>query len=68
MQKVIDLLKQRRILSAVFGGIGMVLAMNGYSDFNASAATETTFKILSACSELLSMGLAIHSYFFPKKS
>jgi hypothetical protein len=67
MQNIATLLKQRRIWSAIFGAMALLLSMVGYNGFDASVATEAVLKIVDACSMLLSIGLAAHSYFFPKK-
>lgn len=68
MQNIATLLKQRRIWAAIFGGIAFLLNMAGYNGFDAAAATEAVLKVVEAISTLLSIGLAIHSYFFPKKA
>lgn len=66
MEKLITLLSQRRIWSALFGAVALLLTMAGYSGFDAGAATDAVLKIVDAVSIIISMGLAIHSYFFPK--
>ena len=66
MEKLITLLSQRRIWSALFGAVALLLTISGYTDFDANAATDAVLKVVDALSIMASMGLAIHSYFFPK--
>jgi len=68
MNKILVLLKQRRLWASIFAFIAIILPLFGVEvDFNADSATSAVMGVVEALIGLLAVVLPIWSFIKPKK-
>ena len=67
MNKLLELLVQRRVWSGIVGAGGFVLALFSVDLPNAEGLTEVLANFGAALAPLIAAALALHSFLFPKK-
>ena len=67
MDKVIEVLKSRRVWAGICAILSLLLAKAGYLDFNPSTTTDLIMSTINDVSSLCAIVLPILSYLNPKK-
>lgn len=67
MNKILELLKQRRVWAGLFATIALILPLVGVNiSLDANSLTDAVMKLVDAISSLLAIILPLLSYFKPK--
>jgi hypothetical protein len=67
MKQILEALQHRRVWTAIFGFIALVLPVLGVQlDLDVNGLTDATMRLVEAISGLMVIILPIHSYFKPK--
>ena len=68
MKKLLELLSQRRVWAAILGGVVALLSVLSIDySLDVDFLGNTLANLFQAASSVLAAGLALHSYFYPKK-
>lgn len=68
MEKILELLKQRRVWAGIISGLVFVVGMFGVTwDLDTQTLVDLLTQLGSAIAALVTAVLALHSYFKPKK-
>ena len=67
--EILDVLKNRRVIASVIGGIVFLLTVfNIHANINIDSLSDITLKVISAIGDLIASLLALHSFLYPRKS
>ena len=65
--EILDILKNRRVISSIIGGIIFILMIfNIHSNINIDSLSDIVLKVVSATGDLIAALLSLHSFLYPK--
>ena len=65
--EILDILKNRRVISSIIGGIVFVMMIfNIHSNINIDSLSDIVLKVVSATGDLIAALLSLHSFLYPK--